>query len=306
MSLELSEIRAGLVRRRELERLGLSSSAIRAAQQRGELIRLTWGIYLEGEVAQKCQPRDKALALTMALGLARQSAVISHQSAALIWGAPLLSLPTRVHLSLASSDKSKHRQATFHNHRTQIFEESVLREGVRVTNPYTTLLDCLRTSDLQEPLAMADYFLARGLLEQKELVERLSRVSGRGARRAKVLAQLASPLSESPLESLARLRLYQAGLDLGVQQLRLRTPSGRYYRPDFCWPQLKLILEVDGLHKYFGAYRPTEEQIRKDFLRQRELEQAGWTLVRATWEELEKRPALITDRLRALGVGRAQ
>lgn len=87
---------------------------------------------------------------------------------------------------------------------------------------------------------------------------------------------------------------------------RVRGSKNGGYRLDFCWPQLKLILDVDGLHKYFGAYRPTEEQIRRDFLRQRELEQAGWTVVRATWEELEKRPALITDRLRALGVGRAQ
>lgn len=306
MPLELSEIREGIITHQELRRLGWGSKRISSAWKRGDLVRLTRGIYLSGQIAKQCQQRDRALALTLALGLARQSAVISHQSAALLWGAPLLALPPKVHLSLLTSDKSQHAQASFHNRRPQAFEQARQLVGVRVTDPGTTLLDCLRQGSVQECLAIADYFLFQRLIERDDLTQQLARMHGAGAAKARVVAQLASALSESPLESFARLRLYQAGLDLGVQQLPLRTSAGRSYRADFAWPQLKVLLEVDGLHKYFGAYRPVEEQIRQDFLRQRELEQEGWTVVRATWEDLERRPQAVMARLRALGVGPAQ
>ena len=111
-----------------------------------------------------------------------------------------------------------------------------------------------------------------------------------------------SPLSESPLESFARLCLYQGDLEQPIQQFEIITPSGRLYRADFAWPHLKLLLEVDGLHKYYGAYRATDEQLRNDALRQRELELAGWTVIRATWGDLAQRPELLISRLRHLGV----
>ncbi|WP_237185097.1 endonuclease domain-containing protein [Rothia nasimurium] len=109
-------------------------------------------------------------------------------------------------------------------------------------------------------------------------------------------------MTESPLESLAMLRIVQSKLERPRQQLEIWTHDGRVHRADFAWESLKLLLEVDGLHKYYGAYRSPEEQLRRDALRQRSLELAGWTVVRATWDDLMNRPRVVIQRLIRGGV----
>lgn len=302
MELNLSHICSAMHTHRELKEAGMSNNLISAKHRRGELIRLTRGVYLKGDIARHCTGSDRAKAVTVALQKTRPTAVVSHQSAALLWGAPLMALPPKVHLSLLGINKSGHPQAILHSHKVKECSLATDLGGVRVTNPLTTVIDCGKTMPLQESLAIADFFLKHGHLELDTAQEELERCAGRGSQKLRVVAALMSPLSESPLESFARLRLYQGGVEQPVQQFEIITPSGRLYRADFAWPHLKLLLEVDGLHKYYGAYRATDEQLRNDALRQRELELAGWTVIRATWGDLAQRPELLISRLRHLGV----
>lgn len=302
MSPDLEAIRAALSTHQQLSRSGLSNKKIATLHRQGQLVRLTRGVYLSGSLAQSCSPQERAQAVTLALALKRPRAVVSHQSAALLWGAPLLALPPKVHLSLRASDHSGHRQAIFHSCRPEACQQAVELQGVRLTPPLLTTLDCTRALPVHESLAIADYFLAQGVLGQDQLASELEALRGPGSRKAAIVRQVMSKKSESPLESLACLRLYEGQLNPGFQQYEIRTPSGRLYRADFAWPEQGVIREVDGLHKYFGAYRSTEEQLRRDTLRQRELELAGWTVVRVTWEDLMQRPYLLVSRLRGLGV----
>lgn len=304
MAPDFSQIASSLRTHQQLVRAGMSNNLISSQRRRGDIVRLTHGIYLVGDVVKECtQPADRALAVTAALAKVRPTAVVSHQSAALVWGAPLFELPAKVHLSLPRAHKAGHPQAVLHSPRPELCDRAVELAGLKVTSPLDTVVDCGKNMPLHESLAIADYLLRQGQLDGVQTRARLSQAQGKGCRKLRVIAEVMSPLSESPLESFACLRLYEGGLEMPVQQYGIETPSGRWYRADFAWPHLKVILEVDGLHKYYGAYRPTDAQLRNDAIRQRELELAGWTVVRATWGDLAQRPELLMGRLRSLGLG---
>lgn len=134
----------------------------------------------------------------------------------------------------------------------------------------------------------------------------LSMVKGKGSASARILIQVMSEHSESSAESLAMLRLWQAGLTLPTQQFWLESYTGYRYRPDMVWEEQGLILEIDGHIKFQGLYRPAHEQAGYDAMRQRELEIMGWSVMRTTWKELYEHPATPMTRLRAAGVQSAQ
>lgn len=281
---------------------GLSKNLIGAMHRRGELIRLTRGVYVSAAEGRQFTPEERCIAVTIALAMSHRQAVLSHASAALMWGAPLFGLPAKVELSLPRSNHRHHSQARYHSSRSDVCELARTVAGFSVTDPLTTILDCARTLPVVQALAVTDYFLHRAHVGYRDVHARLMGASGYGTSSFSLIAESMSALTESPLESLAMLRIVQSNLERPRQQLEIRAHDGRLHRSDFAWEALKLLLEVDGLHKYYGAYRPTEEQLRRDALRQRSLELMGWTVVRATWDDLMHRPQVVIQRLMRGGV----
>ncbi len=281
---------------------GVSKNLIGAMHRRGELIRLTRGVYVSAAEGRQFTPEERCIAVTIALAMSHRQAVLSHASAALMWGAPLFGLPAKVELSLPRSNHRCHSQARYHSTRSDACELARTVAGFSVTDPLTTILDCARTLPAVQALAIADYFLHRAHASYRDVHTRLIEASGYGTGSFSLIAEAMSALTESPLESLAMFRIVQSKLERPRQQLEIWTHDGRVHRSDFAWEALKLLLEVDGLHKYYGAYRPAEEQLRRDALRQRSLELMGWTVVRATWDDLMNRPQTVIQRLMRAGV----
>ena len=265
---------------------GLSKNLIGAMHRRGELIRLTRGVYVSAAEGRQFTPEERCIAVTIALAMSHRQAVLSHASAALMWGAPLFGLPAKVELSLPRSNHRHHSQVRYHSSRSDVCELARVVAGFSVTDPLTTILDCARTLPVVQALAVTDYFLHHAHVGYRDVHAQLMGARGYGKSSFSLIAESMSALTESPLESLAMLRIVQSKLERPRQQLEIRAHDGRVHRSDFAWETLKLLLEVDGLHKYYGAYRPTEEQLRRDALRQRSLELMGWTVVRATWDDL--------------------
>ena len=85
-----------------------------------------------------------------------------------------------------------------------------------------------------------------------------------------------------------------AGLPSPVTCLEVRGRSGRQYFADFAWPGRRVIGEADGTGKYGLTDREVTEALRAERRRQRDLEDAGWTVVR--WDSTE-RWRTILDRL---------
>lgn len=111
-----------------------------------------------------------------------------------------------------------------------------------------------------------------------------------GALRVGRVAAAADPNAESPLESIGRLLLLQHGLPTPSTQV----PIGRD-RVDFLWPRYRTVGEADGMTKYDGS---EPDSLRHEKLRQERLEEAGLTVVRFTWRQVEHEPGRTVDRFR--------
>ena len=61
------------------------------------------------------------------------------------------------------------------------------------------------------------------------------------------------------------------------------TTKKTFYRPDFQFPNKKIIIEIDGYYRHF-----TPEGIIRDQKRQNELEEAGWKVYRFIHKEVER------------------
>ncbi|MFM1964551.1 MAG: hypothetical protein RL134_276 [Actinomycetota bacterium] len=105
------------------------------------------------------------------------------------------------------------------------------------------------------------------------------------------------PLAESPLESWSRGYMIVYGVPAPLTQQVVTGADGHGYRVDFCWPGLKVIGEADGLTKYGDTPAQVREAKRRELDRQRALEEAGWTVIRWTWDELARDPKAVMRRL---------
>ena len=108
-----------------------------------------------------------------------------------------------------------------------------------------------------------------------------------------------NPLSESPLESWSRGYMIEYGVPAPLIQWMVTGADGVDYRVDFCWPDLKVIGEADGLAKYGDTPAEVREAKRREHSRQRALEAAGWIVIRWTWDELARDPYAVMRRIMA-------
>ncbi|WP_431843446.1 type IV toxin-antitoxin system AbiEi family antitoxin domain-containing protein [Calidifontibacter indicus] len=174
---------------------------------------------------------------------------ISHESAAALWGLPIIGAwPDRVHISTTSGSRSS--QGALQVHR--ISDECATQRigGLLVTTSAQTVVDLARSRDLRSGLATADAALHRGVLRSAELAELTAGLAPgcRGGAIARLVAALADGRSESVLESLSRAVMFEQGFPRPELQVRLVDSDGEFGRADFGWPGL--IGECDGALKY--------------------------------------------------------
>lgn len=115
--------------------------------------------------------------------------------------------------------------------------------------------------------------------------ERRRRLPRRGGMSVQRVLDFASPLSESVLESHARVIWAEFGLHPPVQQAVIRLDGRFVARVDFLWPLARLVVEVDGLAKYDAPGALQDEKAR-----QNRLIAAGYTVLRFTWQDIRTRP----------------
>ncbi len=108
-----------------------------------------------------------------------------------------------------------------------------------------------------------------------------------------------NPQAESPLESWSRGYMIDYGVPMPLIQQVVTGADGVDYRVDFCWPDLKIIGEADGLAKYGDTPAEVREAKRREQARQRALEAAGWIVIRWTWDELARDPYAVMRRIAA-------
>lgn len=215
-------------------------------------------------------------------------AVASHTTAAVAWGLPVRTMDLeRVHLSPVEGRAGKPKRGPgYHFHNTPVPPEDVDRGS---TSALRTVLDCSRLIRADWAVVIADAALHSGLTSPAELAERAGRVRNvTGAARARALPSLCSALSESPGETLLRMRLRRMGIQPG-EQVVLRDVEGRP-RVDFLVDN-NLVLEFDGRAKY-TMQADLERAHWEEKQRQDRISEAGYEVLRITWAELWDEAAL--------------
>jgi very-short-patch-repair endonuclease len=233
-----------------------------------------------------------------AAAVVRPRTVISHDSAAVLHGIPLLRPPKRP--TLTAGRGSGYQTCTREDVRIHV--AGLWRAdvdawfGAPVTAVARTVMDLARLRGVAQGLMAADAALHEQLTTPRELRAALRRQRGwPGVRRARQVVEAADGLAESPLESLTRLCLREAGLPAPELQAWVDTPGGRY-RVDFLWRGQKVILEADGMAKYAGNPTALADEKR----RQEHLERAGYRVIRVLWEDVVRHPAQTAARVRAV------
>lgn len=211
---------------------------------------------------------------------------LSHQSAALLRKWPLLGTPEATHITQqvnararGDSDVIRHRLDLPTRDRDEI-------DGMPVTSPERTALDCARSLTALGAVMLLDAALASGV-DRHALDVRMRTMRGhRGIRRARTALAHADPRSESPGESVTRFRIRQAGLPEPALQVEVRTRLG-VFRMDMGWPELRVGLEYDGLVKYTRlAEGDPSAVVVAEKRRQDALEHEGWRVMRVCREDV--------------------
>ncbi|MGD9794447.1 MAG: type IV toxin-antitoxin system AbiEi family antitoxin domain-containing protein [Acidimicrobiia bacterium] len=188
-------------------------------------------------------------------------------------------------------------------------EDTIERvDGIRVTTPERTAFDLGAYIDELALTSIVEQLLDRGLVTLASLRSVVGRLARQGrAGSGRLAAVLDARGSAVPLQSDLEVRFERALLDFGLpkprRQYPLRLPDGRRVFADFAWPDLLLIVEVDG------DYHDGFDQRGRDKERDRQLGVLGWFTARVPGHEVNERPrsavmdvaAIMDTRRRLLG-----
>lgn len=272
----------GYSSRHALVARGVTRHSLYRALDAGRLIRLRRGVYGLG------LPEGTATVAAAAVAL---RGVVSHDSAALLWDLEMVHVPaSRV---TVARDRSR---ATFPG--VEVFRADVgetdVRQGLRVTSPVRTVLDCARALPLAEAVVIADSALRSGLVTIDELHAAAARTRGDGAPKARRVAALSDPRCGSVLESWLRILLVEAGLVPERTQCTIRDENGAFVAVvDFAWLRARLIVEADG----FEFHRERRDY-RKDRRRANSYCRGDWRVLRFSWEDIRFDPDYVIEAVR--------
>ncbi|MET0898733.1 MAG: DUF559 domain-containing protein [Mycobacterium sp.] len=161
----------------------------------------------------------------------------------------------------------------------------VMIEGRFSTAPAWTAVEVARGLRRPRALATLDAALRSGTCTPAALTVAAAQQKGRrGIVHVRELIPLARPEAESPMESEARLAMYDGGLPDPELQYEIIDRDGRLWRVDFAWPDQMLAVEYDGYDWHSGP-----EDFTKDRQKQAALTELGWTVMSIVSDDVRKR-----------------
>ena len=288
----------------------MSDEMIRTQLRTGRLIRVRQGVYLARDAWPESDA-DLHVMLARAEQVVNPTAVISHESAAVVWGLPTPGFAPW-HASKPSvtlpTDSLHGWSGTATRHEAHLRPSDLTRDsdGYTVTTVARTAIDLAGPLDLPGALAILDH-AARLLITSyvtrprrsdfasPRLVaaahEALLAAARHHRSRLTPTVELVVPARESPAESLTAGHLQLAGLPTPLFQAPIDTPNGTVH-PDFLWPDLRLIGECDGAVKYTDQRSIVAEKEREQLLRD-----LGYRIVRWLAKEIMTRPDIVLARI---------
>ena len=273
--LELAARQHNVLSRAQLRRLGVTARQIERRIERGWLRTVHRGVYAVGRTGLT---RDGIwMAAVLAFG---DHAALSHRSAAELWG-PLPGCSNPVHVTVTAPGGRRVRRGLA-IHRSPLDGEVTTKRHIPVTKPSRTLIDLAETVPRRILERATDEAIRQRLTTEAQLRQAIERHPGRpGA------AKLSALLGDHAIGTTATENDFEELLigicdDFGIPRPRCQQPIGPY-RPDFAWPDRKLIAEADGWESH-GTRKAFEADRRKDA----ELHAMGWTVLRFTHRQMTR------------------
>jgi hypothetical protein len=252
------------------EALGLTRAVLEGPRFR----RIFRGVYLAND-ADLTPHRHLAAALLVL----PMDTVVSHSSAMQLYGiAP--SRPAPLELSTNSSATTKLEGVVLHRRQGQL--HPVLIQGMRVTGPDRTFVDCSHKRPLLEVVQLGDQLVAKRLTDVDRLAAYACTRHLHGVRRARRLVGLVRAGVESPRETVVRLLIRFAHLPEPECNVDILDAAGMFVaRGDLVLPEWMVVVEYDGWYHERDA-----RQRQRDLLRRERLERCGWRVVVITARDL--------------------
>jgi very-short-patch-repair endonuclease len=287
---QIARVQRGRVSRTQLLAAAIKHKAIARRVATGYLIRLHRSVFAVGHLAATSLGDE-----TAALLACRHGAVLSHHTAAQIWGILRPGSGDRlIHITVKGERTTRLPNTTIHRTRHLHPRETRIHQRLPLTSPARTLLDLAPLLTLRELERALDQALINHLTSPTQIQELLDSAPGRAG--TTTLKALATRRTTTRTRSEAEERFLALTRAAELPNPEVNA-SLHGYEIDFLWRDRRLAVEIDGY-----AYHSTRAAFEHDRLKDAHLQASGFTTMRVTWMQLEHdRFALVARLARALG-----
>jgi very-short-patch-repair endonuclease len=279
----LARSQNGAISGDQLRTAGVTRGAIRGRVRRGRLVRVLRDVYVIGDPA--LMPLALPSAVLLSLG---ETAVLSHGSAATIWGLAEPD-PQTIDVTVIRRNPGPRQGVRLHRVKRLDPRDATTRSNLRVTSLARTAIDFASQASSSERHHAFGEARAKHRLTDAALHKALNRLPDNHPGAVIVRAMLKSndTYDRSKAERIMRKLCRQAQLP---QPLVNRPLHG--FLVDFLWPNENLIVEVDGYGTH-GTRQAFENDRRRDQVHAAN----GYVVIRITWEQLQNEPLAVIARI---------
>lgn len=278
--------RAGVFRRRDALSHGLTSHAISRGARRGEWYpyRGVWQVAGYPDVL-----RARAWAALLVSG---SSAVVTGPTALTLYGMPIDE--RRVFIRTPAKAHPRSRGVVIFRPSAEPVSVRTV-DGIPVVRRDEAAVDTIRLAPGSYWRDVFHESLRLGWLTPDLLAGWAERVRGcKGERRLIACAREAVQNVHAESERLAVAILIEAEICGWVANQPIRDQQGLIGIGDIVFDEQRLVVEIDG-----RAWHSDARRFQRDRARQNRLINAGWRVLRFTWEDLTRRPDTVVRTIRA-------
>jgi very-short-patch-repair endonuclease len=271
----------------QLGAIGLTPNQIGNRVRRGLLHRWHRGVYAVGRPRLGFEGECRAAFLACG-----PHSAISHASGLGLWG--VRAARGAIHVSVPRG-RAGHPGLCVHRPRLLHRDEVVERDGVAVTTVGRTLLDVAGNSSAERIAWLMHEAAVQRVLDLREVWMVIDRHPNH---RGRWRLERALEIEVEPTHSGLERELLSICKSARVPAPRVNQhvwSIDRLEEADFHWPEVRLVLEVDG-----ARYHSTRWRRKKDAEKTARLEAAGWTVCRFSEIQVRLDARGVADEIRRL------
>jgi very-short-patch-repair endonuclease len=270
---------------RQLRAAGLTPAVIRTRVRRAQLFHVFYGVYSTADPSLLPLVRPTAALLSTGHG-----AVISGRSAAAVYGLTDPD-PDVIDVTVIGRKVRPRRGMTIHRLTALAPADIAKKDNLTLTSPARTLIDFAQHAADDELSNAFGEARAKRLVSDASLKAALARAPRNHPGAARIRRWIEEDPGRtherSKAERLMRQHLQAAQLPQPLANVKLHG-----YLADFVWPELKLIVEVDGYGTH-GDRLAFERDRRRDQIHTA----AGYVVIRVSWRQLRDEPMAVVTRI---------